>query len=492
MPPYPPASSSTLGLRVLGGAARVGLAQALLPLTGLITAAVLTRHLGPDGYGLFTLSVTLVVWFEFAIVALLGNATVHWIARADERSGAVRSILRLYIWTSVAVAALLWVVAPLLAAAWNEPQMTPMLRFFALDVPIYCMARGYGSVLAGQERFGQQAAAIASRWVVRLLLTVVLVSLGFSIWGAMCAMLGASLVELAVASRRVARPALWRAPSPVPGLWALAGPLFVSAIAVRVLHLDLVLLKALGASATEAGFYGAAYNLALAPVMIAGAASGALLATLTRGATLQRDQAERVVEVSLRILLAGFPVAAVISGSSEAIVALIYGSGFRPAGELLALLIFSSAGLLTVGACSAMVIALGRPRLTLLPVAVIPPAVAGYLLVVPQLGPVGCAYVTTAAALAACVLGVAAVVYAWRIPLPLSSVLRCVLLTGVGLVVAGTWSVEGFWVVGKLIALGVSIPFAYALLGELGPRDRDALRGFVRGTLPPPFGARVS
>ncbi len=493
MPPSSSANPPTLGLRVLGGAAQVGLAQALLPLTGLVTAGVLTRHLGPDGYGLFTLSATLVVCFEFAIVALLGSATIHWVARAEQRPAAIRSILQLYVWTSLGSAALLWVAAPGLASLWGEPQMTPMLRLYALDIPLYCIARGYGSVLAGQQRFSQQATAVAVRWIARLVLTVALVSMGFSIWGAVCAMLGASVVELLIACRRVAAPALWRAPCKLPGLWSLAGPLFVSALLLRVLHLDLIILKALGASATEAGFYGAAYNLALAPVMIAAAASSALLAALTRGVVADRESAERVMEVAVRVLLAAFPVAAVISGSADAIVTLIYGAGFWPAGDLLALLIFSSAGLVAVVVCNASVIALGRPRLTLIAVGlVVPAAIAGYLIVIPRLGPLGAASVTTAAALCAGFLSLGMAVQIWRIRVPLSSVLRSAALTWAGLVVAASWPVEGPWVVGKLVALGLAVPLAYALLGELTPRDRAALRGLARPRLPSPGGARVS
>ena len=64
------------GHHLVQGTVLVFLAEALLPLTGIVTASFLTRSLGAGNYGLLTLSVTLVSWVEFAIVSLFARATV--------------------------------------------------------------------------------------------------------------------------------------------------------------------------------------------------------------------------------------------------------------------------------------------------------------------------------------------------------------------------------------------------------------------------------
>jgi len=69
---------------MLEGTFRVFLAEALLLPTGLLTAAFLTRRLGPGGYGLFTLATTVVVWIELNISSVFARATVKFIGEAED------------------------------------------------------------------------------------------------------------------------------------------------------------------------------------------------------------------------------------------------------------------------------------------------------------------------------------------------------------------------------------------------------------------------
>jgi len=62
---------------MLRGDIHVFLAESLFPLTSIITASFLTRHLGAANYGLFTLSAMLIAWIEFAITSLFAHATIN-------------------------------------------------------------------------------------------------------------------------------------------------------------------------------------------------------------------------------------------------------------------------------------------------------------------------------------------------------------------------------------------------------------------------------
>ncbi len=62
---------------MLRGVVHVFLAESLFPLTGIITASFLTRHLGAANYGFLTLSATLIFWIEFAITSLFAHATIN-------------------------------------------------------------------------------------------------------------------------------------------------------------------------------------------------------------------------------------------------------------------------------------------------------------------------------------------------------------------------------------------------------------------------------
>ena len=66
------------------GTIRVFLGEMLLLPTGLLTAAYLTRKLAPEGYGLFTVSATMVAWIEWSIAAIFAGAALKLIGEADD------------------------------------------------------------------------------------------------------------------------------------------------------------------------------------------------------------------------------------------------------------------------------------------------------------------------------------------------------------------------------------------------------------------------
>jgi O-antigen/teichoic acid export membrane protein len=64
-----PIHSGKAARHVLDGSLRILLAEGLILPTGLITASVLTRYLGPAKYGLFTLTSMVVIWIEFCVTS---------------------------------------------------------------------------------------------------------------------------------------------------------------------------------------------------------------------------------------------------------------------------------------------------------------------------------------------------------------------------------------------------------------------------------------
>jgi Na+-driven multidrug efflux pump len=96
-----------------------------------------------------------------------------------------------------------------MAVSCREPALTTYLRLFALDIPLFSLARAHRRILVGIGAFRQQALATASRWIARLLFIVLLVEQGLSVQGAILASIGASMVELVVGRLHV-RPSLFR------------------------------------------------------------------------------------------------------------------------------------------------------------------------------------------------------------------------------------------------------------------------------------------
>ena len=94
---------------------RILLAEGLILPTGLITAAVLTRYLGPTKYGLFTLTSIVVIWIEFCVTSIFARATIKLIGDAEDWRPWGAKIVRVHLLTGrappdpgLAVAVLSW------------------------------------------------------------------------------------------------------------------------------------------------------------------------------------------------------------------------------------------------------------------------------------------------------------------------------------------------------------------------------------------------
>lgn len=469
------------GRHMLDGAARLFAAEALFVPTGVLTAMFLARRLTPAGYGVLAVAATLVAWVEWSTAALFSRASVKFVGEAADWRPVADRIVRLYLGTGLAVGLLLFLASDALAALLREPSLRSYLRLFSADVPLFMLAQAHRHVLVGRGDFRPQALASACRWVSRLLLVVCLVGAGLSITGAILGHLGASLVELAV-GRFYVRPSLWRRSDfSARRLWGVAVPLFLAAMSLRLFDkLDLLMLKALGGTAAEAGCYGAAQNLTLASNLLALSVSPLLLSTLSR---LRRGGAEgerlaRAISADcLRLVVRLLPFALLVAASASEIVALIFGADYLPAARPLALLINASLALLLVSVCSTVLIAAGDVRLTVALSAPLPfAALAGHFLLIPRLGALGAGLVTAAVTLLAACASLLLVRRRAGVRVPLQTFGRSLLVGALGCALALLWPAGGAWVLLKLPLISLALLAAFALLGEFDSGELNLLR----------------
>ncbi|MCS6927745.1 MAG: oligosaccharide flippase family protein, partial [Candidatus Binatia bacterium] len=334
----PRTTSAPIGRRLLDGTLRVFLAEALFPLTGLITAVFLTRRLGPEGYGLLTLAAALIVWAENGVAGLFSRATYKLVAEAEDWRPVGAMLVRWHLAVGCGITLLLWVCAAPLAKLFREPALTSYLWLFALDLPLFGLAHAHRNILVGVGEFRQRALVGASRWLARLVLIVLFVELGFSVHGAICGSIGASLVELLIGRVYIRPPLFSPAPFPVRQLWKYSGLVGLSALSLACYNrLDLVALKVLGGTAAQAGLYGAAQNLTVLPSIFALSFSPLLLATLTRVLrTADHHSAREISRDAMRLVVALLPFAGMTAGAAPEIVDTIFGPAFSPAAPLLA------------------------------------------------------------------------------------------------------------------------------------------------------------
>lgn len=468
--------------RLFEGTIGVFLAEAILVPTGLLITAFLTRRLGPSDYGLFALAASLVAWVEWALASAFARAAIRFVGSAVDWRPVGTTVVRLYLVASIGAMVLFWILASPVAALLGESQLAGYLCLFALDIPIYGLAQAHRQILVGTERFRERAFVTGGRWIIRLFLVVILVELGLSVQGAILGSIGASLVELAIA-RFYVRPTLrHRTVLPVQQLWGYAAPLLLWSLSMRLYdRLDLLMLKWLGASAADAGIYGAAQTVSLSLGLFAVAFAPLLLSTISR--TIRDgslDEARTIARNSMRVVIALTPLAAIMAGAAPEIALIAFGPEFLAAAPLIGPLAVGALALIMMYVATSILTAAGRPRWAFFFVGpLVPLALLGHMLLIPRFGAFGAALVTALFASLSAIAQLVAINRVWRVVPPASTVWRSALLCGVAYAVATVWPTPGFLLFLKLPVLAFVILAAFVLLGEFSSSELDAVRSLL-------------
>jgi len=462
----------------LGGTTRIFLAEALLLPTGLVTAAYLTRTLGAAEYGVLTLAVTIVIWLEWSIVSLFARASYKFVAEADDWQPVATTLVRLHLAAGVAGGLIVAATCIPVANALDLPSIRPYLLLLALDVPLFVTGAAYRAVLVGTGDYVRRAWASVARSMVRLILIFVLVPAGLSVTGAVLALIGASVADLAVARSGAPVPIFTRAGAATRPMLGFMVPLALAAITGRLVdRLDILMLRALGESIAATGFYGAAQNLAIVPALLAQAGGPVVLATTTR---LLRDgtttDARAFANHALRGAILMVPFAAIAAGSAHELVPVIFGRAFAPAAPMFAILIYAAAALLFVIAAMGILTAANRPGVTLAIMApLLPIAAAAHVVVIPRWQAVGAASVTAGVNTLGLILAVVATTRCFGARPTAATAMRVTAVSIAAHAAALAWSTPGVAVALKLVLLSLAVPVAFAVLGEFTSAERRAI-----------------
>ena len=464
----------TLKARLLEGTALITLAEALILPTGFLTLTFLTRQLGTDGYGLFALAATLVTWIEWGLNSVFSRTTIKFVSEADDPTEVSTAVIKAQLGCGLLAALCVVLAAPAIASLLHEPTLIPLLRLFALEIPLVNLAQAHQNILAGMSKFGARAAATAVRWIVRLVMMVALVSMGFSIVGAILGSLAAMLADLLVC-RCYIRPSFWqRSAFPLSALAGYAAPLFLAAFSLRLYaKVDLIAFKALGGSAEQAGIYAVAQNLALFGGVMSPALAPVLIATLSR--LLSQNQPEKVPLLSsaaMRVVLLHLPFAGLLIGSAAEIIPMLFGNPFLPAAPLFSLLLLSTIATVMVAVTSAILVASDRPRWTAFLAVPLPVlAIAGHWLVVPRYGALGAAMVTAIVSWLGAIAGILAVYARWRVLPAAMTILRCAACGVLGAIATHYWATPNLWLWAKLPLMALVMLLLLWQLGEISASD---------------------
>lgn len=470
------------GFRMAIGTVYIFLAESLILPTGFITAVFLTRSLGPAHYGIFVVVSRLINWIELVSTSVFSSTTVRFIAEESDWQALATTIVRLHLIMGCGIAALLWILSSPISAMFDEPALCAYLRLFAIDIPIFNLACANSNILIGLGRFKERARIRTIRWISRMILIILFVEAGLSVTGAIMGSIGASVLELGASLFYIRVPLFSKIAFPPSRLRGVAAPLFMSALSLRIFKTDLFLLKILGGSAASAGFYGASLNLTRPFALVSESLTPALLATLTR--LLSEKEISRAREIGKIIVCAPLrlaPFAAMTAGSACEIVRFVFGEAFAPAGPILGLLIFSIICLFILKISNAIFTALRKPRVPFMITGpMVPMALIGHLILIPRMGAVGAALVTTLTAALGAMVSVFLLYRIWGISPRFRTLLNMILCSSIAWVLTVIWPTSGLILILKLAVISLMILLLFFILREFDSYEIKLIRENMR------------
>lgn len=447
--------------------------------TGLITAIVLTRGLGPESYGRFVVVASTVAITEWLLIAVLARAVVKFVAEADDWRPVATTALRIYLAVGLALAAAFWGLAPLIADGLRDPALASYFRLFAPQIAIFAAGAGCRNVLAGQARYGEQALASAVAWLARLGFILLFIRLGWGVHGAIAGSIAGTLTGSVTALLLARVPFLVRSPFPARRLLQLALPAFIAMLAARLLdQTGLLTLQVVGSVEADVGYYGAAMNVMMLTSVLAAAIAPVLISSVS-AARHGGDEATvaRISAGTLRLSIALLPFAFLVVGSSSELVDVLFGSDYAPAAAVMAWLIVAAVARAGIAIIASLYIALGHAWAAAA-IAVPLPIIAtfAHLLLIPRFGAGGAAAVSATMSLAGLAISVAIACRLTGVRLPLPTLGRSITLSASAWAIAALWATPGPAVLVKAACLAAAVLGGFLLSGELEGDEVNALK----------------
>ena len=190
--------------RLVADTAWYGVSAAIAKALALLSVPILTRTLGPDGYGLVDLATSTAALLTLVTLLAADIPATRLHALADDRPAALRT-LSSYVWTvgvaSVVVALVLLPASALLAEGpWDAPGATTLAALALLLVPVSAVQMALTQTHRIRSRPRTFALLSFVDLGAQLALAVVLVLLGFGPAGVVMGFIAGSVVGLAAAT----------------------------------------------------------------------------------------------------------------------------------------------------------------------------------------------------------------------------------------------------------------------------------------------------
>lgn len=437
------------------GTLLLSLAQVWHALSGYVIFITGARLLGIEDYGSFMLVVWTMTTLEIFVVDGVPRAVSWWVARVPE---AALAITRRGFFLTVAIATgllgALLLLAPAVGMAWGDPALVRVVRLSALDFLAFAGFAVVVQAVNGLREYSVQAGTWFIYSTAKVVLVVTFLKAGWGIEGGILGYLAGSLVgslaAFAAGAPLVARGRLLDVPAPRQFL-SFGTPLAAMSLALMALvNIDLWAAKRTAASAVAISVYGGAATLARSLFFVFKAFGDALFPAVARALSERRPfDALRVTRQGLaQLACLLLPACGLATGAAPQVLEVLYGdAAYRDGATILCWLAPAASLWALTAVLGAVVAATARPgRVAFLLLGVLVVEAVTVFVWAGNVGPIGAAYGSFAAAALGCVATLAIVVRTLGNVVPWAALCHGVvagIMLDRALVI---WSPPGWWV----------------------------------------------
>jgi len=402
---------------VIHGTIYLTVAQAVFVFSGYAIHMGLARLLGPAGYGVYAVVVSLVTTVNLILASGIPQAVSRYSAHDDCDTVAIRgTAFKMQVVLSFLIFFIYFVMAGRIALVFNDPDIAHFIRVSAFMIPgyaMYCVLLGY---LNGLRKYKEQSLNSICYSVFNTGLILLLVVMGYSTMGAVTGFAIAPLVGVAIGLFFVRRDGkneinnipMSRSSSIVTKqIMDFAVPVILYSVAIHlIMVVDLFFVKAYLAN-YDAGIYSAVSMISRIPFYLIGGLYGAIFPAISWiTANNDVENTRRYIANSMKVSLAVIlPAVVIIAAFPGILIALLYSTEYASGALMLSILIIGMGFFSLFTLFATILNGSGMPRVSLIISLFILglDAVLNYVLV-PEYHLVGAAAATSAACFAAFIL----------------------------------------------------------------------------------------
>jgi O-antigen/teichoic acid export membrane protein len=345
-------------------------AKALLVLSGYLTAIILGRWLGPGLYGVYGVVTSLVFVVTTVLMTSVEQTTSKFISEQPKMKDAIAyQIFKVQLVVSLVFAAIYFFVAPALSMLLNDMTLVPYIRYTSLLIMFQSSWSAFTGYFNGQKLFKQQSLLTALYLLIKTILIVGFVLLGYSIKGALTGFVLAALIGLLSCSFFYTLKPGTKA-MPTRKILDFGVPVFLFAvITLLLMYLDLFFVKAMSPAQTAdalSGYYTAALTLSRIPYYVIGALATTMfpfVSELTYQGRISKTSKYIQKSIQYGAIVLVF-LAFAVASTAGALVRISYGAQYQAATIPLSILIFGGSLFSMFLLLTTVIAASGNPRHT--------------------------------------------------------------------------------------------------------------------------------